>query len=155
MVGWSGGAITTLADLINFKIAPTIEKAFLYGATAQPSDTNSTFDKTDIFSEFVARCSKEYAALRPDADFKAFATKVATLEATLPKFGDAELAKIDGTKVTVADGDHEEAVSRDVPDRLSKSMKGSRRVTLKGVSDFAPLQDPEQFTEAIKDFLKA
>ncbi|KLU90068.1 hypothetical protein MAPG_09033 [Magnaporthiopsis poae ATCC 64411] len=41
-------------------------------------------------------------------------------------------------------------VVKDVASQLSAAG-----VTLKGVSHFAPLQDPEQFTKAIEDFLKA
>lgn len=155
MVGWSDGAITTLAMLLDPKIAPSIEKAFLFGTTAVPSDTNATFSKTAMFNEFVKRCGTEYATLQPKADFKSFATKVATMEAELPQYGPEILAKIDGKKVTIAEADHEEAVAQGVAQRISKSIKGSKLVTLKDVSHFAPVQDPVGFTKAIEDFLKA
>ncbi|KAL8281652.1 hypothetical protein RB600_005194 [Gaeumannomyces tritici] len=155
MVGWSDGGITTMAALLDPKIAPSIEKAFLFGATALPSDTNATFSSTAVFSEFVARSGKEYAALQPKASFTSFATKVSVMEASLPQFGPDVLAKIDGKKVTVAEAEHEEAVALGVAKRLSQSIKGSKLVTLKGVSHFAPLQDPAGFTQAIENFLKA
>ncbi|KLU89828.1 alpha/beta hydrolase [Magnaporthiopsis poae ATCC 64411] len=155
MVGWSDGAITTLAMLLDPKIAPSIEKAFLFGTTAVPSDTNATFSTTAMFANFVKRCGTEYATLQPNASFKTFAGKVATMEATLPQYGPEILAKIDGKKVTIAEGDHEEAVAKGVAARISKSIKGSKLVTLKDVSHFAPVQDPVGFTKAIEDFIKA
>ncbi|KAK2730036.1 valacyclovir hydrolase [Colletotrichum kahawae] len=155
VVGWSDGGITTLAALIDATLAKPINKAFIFGASATPEQTNATFSDTAIFTEFVSRCRTEYGTLQPGANFTDFATKVATLEGTLPQFTDAQLGSIDGTKVMIADADHEEAVNLDVPGILNKAIPGSKAVTLTGVSHFAPLQDPDQFTKAVEDFFKA
>ncbi|GKT46579.1 valine--tRNA ligase, mitochondrial [Colletotrichum spaethianum] len=155
VVGWSDGGIATLSALINPVTAAPINKAFLFGASSKPDQTNATFADTAIYAEFVTRCQKEYATLQPKANFTDFGTKVATMEATLPQFTDAQLKSIDGTKVMIADGDHEEAVNRDVPGILNKAIPGSKVTTLTGVSHFAPMQDPDQFTKAVIAFFKA
>ncbi|KAM0329479.1 hypothetical protein ACHAQA_004788 [Verticillium albo-atrum] len=155
VVGWSDGGITTLASLINPKTAAPIQKAFIFGASANPEGTNATFSDTAIFGEFVSRCRTEYAALQPGANFTSFATKVAVMEATLPQFSDAQLGTIDGRKVIIVGAEHEEAVNLVVPGQLHAAIKGSRLQILKGVSHFAPLQDPVQFTKAVESFLKA
>jgi pimeloyl-ACP methyl ester carboxylesterase len=153
MVGWSDGGITTLAMLLNTTIAATIYKAFIFGASSKPEETNSTFSDTEIFKAFVARCATEYATLQPTANFTSFASKVSFMEATLPQFTETDLGKIEGSKVAIVGAEFEEAVNLDAPVLLNNAIKGSKLVTLKGVSHFAPLQDPDQFAAAIEEFL--
>ncbi|CZR47154.1 putative alpha/beta fold family hydrolase [Fusarium proliferatum ET1] len=155
VVGWSDGAITTLAALIDPVMSEPIKKAFIFGGSANPEQTNATFSSTDIFSEFVSRCRTEYAELQPHANFTLFGTKVATMEATLPQFTDEQLGSIDGPRVIIVGAEHEEAVNRDVPEKLHKAINGSHVEILTGVSHFAPLQDPDQFTKAIEEWFEA
>uniref|UniRef100_A0A0D2Y2T9 AB hydrolase-1 domain-containing protein n=1 Tax=Fusarium oxysporum (strain Fo5176) TaxID=660025 RepID=A0A0D2Y2T9_FUSOF len=132
-----------------------IKKAFIFGGSANPEQTNATFSSTDIFSEFVSRCRTEYGELQPHANFTLFGTKVATMEATLPQFTDGQLGSIDGPRVIIVGAEHEEAVNRDVPEKLHKAIKGSHIEILTGVSHFAPLQDPDQFTKAVEEWFEA
>ncbi|KAF4450607.1 putative alpha/beta fold family hydrolase [Fusarium austroafricanum] len=155
VVGWSDGAVTTLSALINQVTAEPIKKAFIFGGTANPEQSNSTFSSTEVFSEFVSRCRTEYAELQPHANFTLFGSKVVTLEATLPQFTDEQLGSIDGHRVIIVGAEHEEAVNRNVPAKLHKAIKGSKLQILKGVSHFAPLQDPEQFTAAVEKFFSS
>ncbi|KAL2681131.1 hypothetical protein Neosp_008735 [[Neocosmospora] mangrovei] len=152
VVGWSDGAMTTLAALINPTLAAPIHKAFIFGGAANPEQTNATFSDTAIFSEFVSRCGVEYAELQPNANFSVFANKVGTMEATLPQITDAQLGTIDGSRVIIVGAEHEEAINLDVPEKLHKAIKGSQLEILPGVSHFAPLQDPDQFTKAVEKF---
>ncbi|KAM5345162.1 hypothetical protein ACJ41O_011024 [Fusarium nematophilum] len=155
VVGWSDGAMTTLAALINPTTAAPIGKAFVFGGAANPEQTNATFSDTAIFGEFVSRCRTEYAQLQPGANFTVFANKVGTMEATLPQFTDEQLGGIDGSKVIIVGADHEEAINLDVPGKLQAAIPGSQLQILTGVSHFAPLQDPDQFTDAVEKFLAA
>ncbi|KAL1858310.1 hypothetical protein Daus18300_009928 [Diaporthe australafricana] len=152
VVGWSDGAATTLAMLQNTTIAAGIQKAFVFAGFMVPEDTNATFTDTAIYTEFVTRCAAEYATNQPNANFTDFATKVGTLEGTLPQFTAAGLGAIDGAKVAIVAADHDEAVNLDVPAKLSAAIPGSTSVTLTGVSHFAPVQDPDQFTKAVESF---
>ncbi|GME47517.1 putative alpha beta hydrolase protein [Neofusicoccum parvum] len=154
-VGWSDGAATTLAGLLDSTIAPSISKAFVFAGFQSYQDTNTTFTDTAIYNTFVTRCATEYAELQPSANFTEFATKVGTLEATLPTWSDADLAKIDGSKVTISGADHDEAVNLAVPEHLNSVITGSKLVMMTGVSHFAPVQDPAQFTKHIEDFIAA
>lgn len=152
VVGWSDGAATTLAALQNPTLALNINKAFVFAGFMVPQDTNPSFTTTAIYKEFVTRCAQEYAVNQPGADFKLFAGKVAKLESTLPQFTAEGLAKIDGTKVAIIGAEHDEAVNLNVPDKLHAAIRGSQLIILKGVSHFAPVQDPRGFTEAILKF---
>ncbi|KAF4467685.1 alpha beta hydrolase [Fusarium albosuccineum] len=155
VVGWSDGAMTTLSALINPTTAAPIKKAFIFGGAANPDQTNATFSDTAIFSEFVTRCGTEYAGLQPNANFTLFANKVGTMEATLPQISDQQLGTIDGSRVIIVGAEHEEAINLDVPGKLHSAIKGSQLQILTGVSHFAPLQDPDQFTEAVEKFFAA
>ena len=76
------------------------------------------------------------------------------MEATLPQWTDADLAPLAaGTDVIFVGANHEEAVNLNVAASLHARVPGSQLRILSGVSHFAPLQDPEQFTDAIEDFL--
>lgn len=148
-VGWSDGAATTLAGLLDSTITKSISKAFVFAGFQSYKDTNATFTDTAIYSTFVSRCQQEYATLQPSASFSDFATKVGTLEATLPNWSDAQLATIQGAKVTIAGADHDEAVNLAVPAHLNSVIKGSKLKMLTGVSHFAPVQDPSGFASAV------
>ncbi|KAM0435840.1 hypothetical protein ACHAPT_002731 [Fusarium lateritium] len=152
IVGWSDGAMTTLSALINPTTAAPIQKAFIFGGAAKPEQSNATFSDTAIFGEFVSRCGVEYAELQPNANFSVFANKVGTMEATLPQITDEQLGTIDGSRVIIVGAEHEEAINLDVPEKLHSAIKGSQLQILSGVSHFAPLQDPDQFTEAVEKF---
>lgn len=153
-VGWSDGAATTLAGLLDSSINSEIAKAFVFAGFQSYKDTNATFTDTAIYSEFVSRCATEYAQLQPQANFTDFATKVGTLEATLPTWSDATLARIDGSKVTIAGADHDEAVNLAVQPHLNSVIKGSKLKILTNVSHFAPVQDAAQFARAVVEFVK-
>lgn len=153
VVGWSDGAATTLAMLLNSTISPNIRKAFVFAGFMVPEDTNATFTSTAIYEEFVSRCATEYATNQPNANFTDFATKVATMEGTLPQFTASQLGAIDGSKVAIVGADHDEAVNLDVPEKLNAAISGSTLVMLTDVSHFAPVQDPTQFTTAVTNFL--
>ncbi|KAH9812279.1 hydrolase/acyltransferase [Melampsora americana] len=152
VVGWSDGAATTLAALQNPTFAARINKAFIFAGFMVPQDTNPTFTSTSIYKEFVTRCAKEYALIQPGRNFTLFAGKVARLEAKLPQFTAAGLGRINGAKVAIIGAEHDEAVKLDVPNKLHAAIRGSQLMILKGVSHFAPLQNPKGFTEAILKF---
>ncbi|KAJ8083699.1 hypothetical protein AAF712_000638 [Marasmius tenuissimus] len=152
-VGWSDGAATTLAALMDSGIAPSIAKAFVFAGFQSAKDTNSSFTDTAIYQTFVSRCAEEYPELQPGANFTDFATKVGTLENTQPNWSDAAIAKIDGSKVTISGADHDEAVNLAVPEHLHSVIKGSKLVMMTGVSHFAPLQDSAQFSKRIEEFI--
>ncbi|KAI6351105.1 hypothetical protein MCOR25_010142 [Pyricularia grisea] len=154
-VGWSDGAIQGLSALMNPTLAKPIQKAFLFGTTASPKDENPTFKTNPILSQFITRVAAEYAQLQPRANFKLFGTKVSMLEASLPNFTPADFAKVDGTKVTLCEAEHEEAVIKGTGQKISTLISGSKFVTLRGGSHFAPLQIPGKFADAIEAFLRA
>ncbi|KAK7958541.1 Alpha/Beta hydrolase protein [Apiospora saccharicola] len=155
-VGWSDMAIGTFAALLDSHNRTLVDRAFAFGGGHNPQSTNATFTSSATYAAFITRATKEYAALQPKGDLKAFAAAVETLESTQPNWTEADFAKIKlGAKVTIADGQYEEAVALAEPALLNNWIAGSQRVTLTNVSHFAPLQDPDQFAAKVEEFLAA
>lgn len=153
-VGWSDGAATTLAGLLDGNINSKIKKAFVFAGFQSYRDTNSTFTETSNYQDFVQRCAKEYAELQPEANFTDFATKVAQLEGTQPNWSDADMGKIDGQKVWIVGAEEDEAVNLAVPVHLNSVIPGSTLRMLSGVTHFAPLQNPGSFANLVEEFVK-
>ncbi|KAK6828240.1 hypothetical protein PG987_011581 [Apiospora arundinis] len=155
-VGWSDMAIGTFAALMDRGNSTLVDRAFAFGGGHNPQSTNATFASSKTYAAFIGRATKEYAALQPKGDLKAFAAAVQTLEGTQPNWTEADFAKIKlGDKVTIADGQYEEAVVLAEPALLNGWIAGSKRVTMTNVSHFAPVQDPKQFAAKVEEFLSA
>ncbi|KAF3014752.1 hypothetical protein E8E14_009865 [Neopestalotiopsis sp. 37M] len=153
-VGWSDMAMGTYAALMDAQNSTLIDRAFAFGGGHQVDSTNATFTSTAIYTEFVTRAQQEYQTLQPNGNLTAFANAVATLEGTQPNWIQSNFAKITlGAKVTVADGQYEEAIVLSEPALLNSWIEGSVRATLTNVSHFAPLQDPVQFAAKVEAFL--
>ncbi|KAK8165287.1 hydrolase/acyltransferase [Phyllosticta citrichinensis] len=156
MIGWSDGAASVLAGLIDPEIKRRIHKAFIFAGFQKPSDTNPTFSSTPIYKDFVNRCRNDYPTFgkRGGQNFDEFAGKVAELEENYPQFTDDQLRSIDGGRVAICGADRDEAVNLDVAPRLHDLIKYSTLTILKDVSHFAPVQNPQLVWDAILAFLK-
>ena len=56
--------------------------------------------------------------------------------------------------VTIVQSEHDEFIKREHAEYLAQSIPNADFVLLTGVSHFAPLQRPEQFTDALLAFLR-
>ncbi|KAK8051761.1 hypothetical protein PG993_003146 [Apiospora rasikravindrae] len=150
-VGWSDMAIGMFAALLDSDNSTLVDRAFAFGGGHNPQSTNATFSSSATYAAFIGRATED-----PRGDLKAFAAAVETLESTQPNWTEADFARIKlGDKVTIADGQYEEAVALAEPALLHSWIAGSQRVTLTNVSHFAPLQDPDQFAAKVEEFLSA
>jgi pimeloyl-ACP methyl ester carboxylesterase len=69
---------------------------------------------------------------------------------TQPAWTAADLGKI-AVPVTLAIGDHDEAVKLDHTEMMAKDIPGAKLVILKDASHFAMLQDPTGYDAMIRD----
>ncbi|KAH7337207.1 Alpha/Beta hydrolase protein, partial [Rhizoctonia solani] len=153
-VGWSEGADTVLAALLNSNLAPMVSRAFTTGAWHNVDANNATYTDTAIYNEFITRASAEYKAFQPNGNLTALANALTVLEGTQPTWTQSDMAKISlGSKLTLSWGQHEEAINLSEQTLLPSWIKGSKSVIMNGVSHFAPLQDPAQFAAALETFL--
>lgn len=155
-VGWSDMAMGTYAALMDPLNSTLVDRALAFGGGHEVASTNASFTSTAIYSEFVTRAQQEYQTLQPNGNLAAFANAVATLEGTQPNWVQSHFSKIKlGSRVTVSDGQYEEAIVLSEPALLHDWIKGSQLVTMTNVSHFAPVQDPIQFAAKVDDFLRA
>ena len=152
VVGWSDGAIIGL--VMALKNPERLTRVFAFAANMDPSGVRPDTDSNPNFARFHDRAGAEYAALSPTpADYPAFAEAIEHMWDTEPNYTAADLARI-RTPVTIADGDHDEAIKREHTDYLARAIPGARLVILPEASHFAMLQQPEAFNRAILVFLK-
>ncbi|KAF8752628.1 alpha/beta hydrolase fold [Rhizoctonia solani] len=148
------GADTVLAALLNPELAPYVARGFTTGAWHNVEANNATYTDTAIYNEFITRASGEYRAFQPNGNLTALANALTILESTQPTWTQSDLSKITlGSKLTLSWGEHEEAINLSELTLLPSWIKNTKRVIMTGVSHFAPLQDPSQFTVALETFL--
>ena len=73
---------------------------------------------------------------------------------TEPNFTSQNLASMK-QPTTISDGEYDEIIRRDHTEKLALSIPRSRKVIQPGVSHFAMLQNPVEFTEALTEFLSS
>ncbi|QRV92134.1 alpha/beta hydrolase family protein [Ceratobasidium sp. AG-Ba] len=153
-VGWSDGADTILAGLLNTTIAPMITRGFITGANHNVAAVNATFTNTTIYNEFVTRAAAEYQTFQPNGNLTALANALTVLGSTQPQWTGSDLAKITlGPLLTMSWGQYEEAVDRSEPGVMHGFLPESKLKILKNASHFGPLQQPAAFAELVETFL--
>jgi pimeloyl-ACP methyl ester carboxylesterase len=102
----------------------------------------------------LARLAKDYARMSPTPDgFNILHQALEAMQKKEPNYTTKELAAIKVSKITIAEGDHEEFITRAHTDYLAATIPGARLIILPNVSHFAPWQDPTTFNKSILQFL--
>lgn len=150
IVGWSDGAIIGLDIAIHHP--ERVTKLFAFAANSDPSGVKDVL-KSPVFTAFIARAEKEYAALSPTPEqYKSFLAQITKMWATQPHFTAADLQSIK-VPTWIVDADHDEAIKRENTEFMALEIPGSGLLIQPGVSHFSFLQDPQQFTSNVLHFL--
>ncbi len=151
VVGWSDGAIIGL--VMALKDPERLTRVFAFAANMDPSGVKEDTETNPTFARFEREAAAAYVTLSPTpTDFAAFHAAISKMWDTEPNYTAADLAKIT-LPVTVADGDHDEAIKREHTDYLARSIPGAKLVIFEGASHFAFLQRPDAFNAAVLSFL--
>lgn len=151
IVGWSDGAITGLLLAIGqrerltglFAFAGNYNTSGLYDTSTNP-----------IFNAYFQRTVQEYEKLSPTpSKYVDLLTGIATMWKTQPDIQPAELQTIQ-VPVWVVDGDRDEVVKRPHIEELAGFIPDAGLLIQPQVSHFAFLQAPDQFNDAVKQFLE-
>lgn len=147
LVGWSDGACTALVLADN---APErVAGVFFFACNMDPSGTKELEFPNPVLDRCFARHTKDYAALSATPDgFQELADAVGLMQRTQPNYSASDLAGI-SVPVTIVQGEHDEFITLEHAQYLSRSIPGADLTNLPGVSHFAPLQRPHQFNEAM------
>lgn len=150
VVGWSDGACTAL--ILGATAPARVAGVFFFGCNMDPSGTKE-IEPSPLLDRCFGRHVKDYAVLSATPDqFDAFCAAVGQMQKTQPNYSAADLARI-RVPVTVVHSEHDEFIKREHAEYLARSILSAELRILTGVSHFAPLQRPEQFTGEVLAFL--
>ncbi|MGH6934402.1 MAG: alpha/beta fold hydrolase [Dongiaceae bacterium] len=152
LVGWSDGGIIGLDIAINHP--DRLGKLFAFGANTQVSGLRPDIAESAVFNQYIVEIGQDYASMsKTPTEYDAFVAQISEMWATQPDYKAADLAKIT-TPTAIADGEHDEAILQEHNKEMAAQIPGAKLVILPGVSHFAFLQKPDEFNQAVLDFLK-
>jgi pimeloyl-ACP methyl ester carboxylesterase len=152
VVGWSDGAIQGV--IMAMKHPKRLDRLFAFGANMDQNGVIPGITERPIFVDLMERAPKDYARLSPPPhDFKSLYDAMYAMLTSEPNYKPADLAKIHGPKIAIADGEKEEIIKPVHTAYLAKTIPGAKLVILPGVSHFAPMQKPDEFNAAMLAFL--
>jgi len=150
LIGWSDGAIIAL--IVADRAPQRVSGVFFFACKMDPSG-NKPFEPTPALQRCFARHGKDYATLSATPDgFKEFVEAVGQMQRTQPNYRASDLARI-SVPVRIVHAAQDEFIIPEHAVYLARSIPNASLAILADVSHFAPLQRPEQFNAALKDFL--
>jgi pimeloyl-ACP methyl ester carboxylesterase len=151
-VGWSDGANTSLVVAMRHPERATM--IYAYGASMNLKAARLDVGSAPTLKNLGQRLNSDYARLSgTPGGWDALERAVRKMQKNEPNYSTAELAAIHGPRIAIADGDHEEFITRGHTDYLAKTIPGARLIILPGVSHFAPWQSPAEFNRSMIHFL--
>ncbi|ULJ71432.1 alpha/beta fold hydrolase [Rhizobium gallicum] len=149
LVGWSDGGIIGIDMAMKHPEKLTRLIAQAANVTTEGVKPDVMTNKT--FSDYIKSAGEAYKKLSPTPnEYDAFVNQISAMWMSEPAWTAADLGKIT-VPVTLAIGDHDEAIKLDHTERMAKEIPGAKLVILKDASHFAMLQDPEGYDAMIRD----
>jgi pimeloyl-ACP methyl ester carboxylesterase len=150
LVGWSDGGIIGLDIAMNHP--ERLKHLFAQAANATTDGVKPTVMDDPTFSAYIKRAGEDYRKMSPTPDqYDAFVEQISHMWESQPNWTDEQLARI-AVPTAIVLGDHDEAIKRDHTDHMAAVIPGAKEIILKDVSHFAMLQDPVQYTAAVREF---
>lgn len=150
VVGWSDGACI---GLVLGRSHPDRIAGVFYFACNMDNSGTLPFEFTPVIGLCLSRHRQDYAALSPTPDgFDDMMQAVGAMQSTQPEYSPAQLAEIH-VPVMVVQAERDEFIRRDHAEYLARTIPGAGFLLLKDVSHFAPVQRPDEFTQAVLEFL--
>ena len=151
LVGWSDGAVIAL--MLARQAPEQVASVFFFACNMDPSGTKDITEFPPILQRCFSRHSQDYQQLSATPDqFGEFADAVGLMQRTQPNYSVNDLAEI-SVPVAIVHSEHDEFIRHEHAEYLARSIPGAEFIYLPGVSHFAPLQRPEQFNNAVFEFL--
>lgn len=149
LVGWSDGGIIGI-DMA-MKHPEKLTRVIAQAANVTTDGVKPDVLENKTFSHYIDVAGDQYRKLSPTpTEYRAFFKQISKMWDTQPAWTAADLAKI-SLPVTLAIGDHDEAVKLDHTEMMAREIPGAKLVILKNASHFAMLQDPEGYDGMIRD----
>ncbi|MBY5784901.1 alpha/beta hydrolase [Rhizobium leguminosarum] len=149
LVGWSDGGIIGI-DMA-MKNPEKLTRVIAQAANVTTDGVKADVMNNKTFNDYINVAGDYYRKLSPTPnEYEAFVTQISHMWETQPAWTAADLGKI-AVPVTLAIGDHDEAVKLDHTEMMAKEIPGAKLVILKDASHFAMLQDPTGYDAMIRD----
>ncbi|ANP87831.1 alpha/beta fold hydrolase [Rhizobium leguminosarum] len=149
LVGWSDGGIIGI-DMA-MKHPEKLMRVIAHAANVTTDGLKADVMSNKTFNDYINVAGDYYRKLSPTPnEYDAFVKQISHMWKTQPAWTAADLGKI-AVPVTLAIGDHDEAVKLDHTEMMAKDIPGAKLVILKNVSHFAMLQDPTGYDAMIRD----
>ncbi|MGO7566926.1 alpha/beta fold hydrolase [Rhizobium ruizarguesonis] len=149
LVGWSDGGIIGI-DMA-MKHPEKLMRVIAHAANVTTDGLKADVMSNKTFNDYINVAGEYYRKLSPTPnEYDAFVKQISHMWKTQPAWTEADLGKI-AVPVTLAIGDHDEAVKLDHTEMMAKDIPGAKLVILKDASHFAMLQDPAGYDAMIWD----
>ena len=149
LVGWSDGGIIGI-DMA-MKHPEKLTRVIAQAANVTTDGVKADVMNNKTFNDYINVAGEYYRKLSPTPnEYDAFVKQISEMWATQPAWTAADLGKI-SVPVTLAIGDHDEAVKLDHTEMMAKQIPGAKLVILKDVSHFAMLQDATGYDAMIRN----
>ncbi|MGO8371964.1 alpha/beta fold hydrolase [Rhizobium ruizarguesonis] len=149
LVGWSDGGIIGI-DMA-MKHPEKLTRVIAQAANVTTDGVKADVMSNKTFNDYINVAGEYYRKLSPTPnEYDAFVKQISHMWETQPAWTAADLGKI-AVPVTLAIGDHDEAVKLDHTEMMAKEIPGAKLVILKDASHFAMLQDPAGYDAMIRD----
>ncbi|ANL38605.1 UNVERIFIED_ORG: pimeloyl-ACP methyl ester carboxylesterase [Rhizobium esperanzae] len=149
LVGWSDGGIIGI-DMA-MKHPEKLTRVIAQAANVTTDGVKPDVMSNRTFNAYIKVAGEQYRTLSPTPnEYDVFFTQISRMWATQPNWTATELGKIT-LPVTLAIGDHDEAVKLDHTEMMAKEIPGAKLVILKDASHFAMLQDPAGYNAMIRN----
>lgn len=151
LVGWSDGGIIGLD--IAMSHPERLKHLFAQAANITTDGVNPGVGTDKVFGAYIEWMGKDYVGMSPTPDqYDAFVAQISNMWATQPNWTDAQVGAITVPTAVVA-GEHDEAILRPHTEHIAAVIPGSKLIILPGVSHFAMLQAPDEYTAAVRAFI--
>ncbi|MGO7421305.1 alpha/beta fold hydrolase, partial [Rhizobium ruizarguesonis] len=152
LVGWSDGGIIGI-DMA-MKHPEKLMRVIAHAANVTTDGLKADVMSNKTFNDYINVAGEYYKKLSPTPnEYDAFVKQISHMWKTQPAWTAADLGKI-AVPVTLAIGDHDEAVKLDHTEMMAKDIPGAKLVILKDASHFAMLQDPAGYDAMIWDAME-
>lgn len=152
VAGWSDGA--NIGFYLALSWPDRIHALFAFAGNANPTGYQPN-NNPAAMQAYVGRTRKEYETLSPHpARYGEIMKQLSAMWKTEPGLPASRLRQI-GARTAVVHAEKDEVIRRAHSEWIAKQIPSARFVLLPDAGHFAPLQRPEAFHDALRDFLAA
>ncbi|RUX30503.1 alpha/beta fold hydrolase [Mesorhizobium sp. M7A.F.Ca.US.011.01.1.1] len=153
LVGWSDGGIIGIDIALHHPERLTRLFAQAANVTTDGVDPGVMTNKT--FAAYIDRSGRDYKKMSKTPDqYDAFVAQMSHMWETEPAWTKEQLAEIT-TPTAIVAGDHDEAIKREHTEYIASAIPGAKLIILPNASHFAMLQAPDEYNQAVLDFIDA